>query len=130
MIIMKKKISLKNDECKCNEFTVEPFGVVFEGPLEGVLAAAGRVVVEIRAEDDGIGFGELGVGARVERRQTPRIAVLHPNGRAVVARVERALGDAHSNTGHVLISTQLRQISLKNINKKFNLLIYYFFKIF
>ena len=49
-------------------FTVEPFGVVFQCPFEGIFAATGRVVVEIRSENDGISFGEFSVGAGIERR--------------------------------------------------------------
>lgn len=99
----------ENDE---RRLTVEPLGVVFEGALERVLAPAGGVVVEVGAEDDGVGFGEFGVGARVERRQVARIAALDPHGRAVVRRVERALGDAHAHPGHVLVAAQMRQIRL------------------
>lgn len=94
--------------------TVQPLGVVFERPLERVLAPSGRVVVQVGAENHCVGFRELGVGARVEGGQLAGVAALHPHGRRVVARVERALGDAHAHAGHVLVAPQVRQVGLEN----------------
>lgn len=82
---------------------VEPLGVVFEGSLVGELAFHGGEVEELRAEDDGVGLGELGVGARVEAGQVARIPALHPGRRRVVRRVVRALGDPVPHARDVLV---------------------------
>lgn len=111
---MKKKINGKRKSLNkaWAKLTVQPFGIVFQCPLERELTTARRVVVQIGAEDDGVGFGELGVGAGIEGRQVARIAALDPHGRRVVARVKRALGDAHPNSGDVLVASQMRQVGL------------------
>lgn len=93
--------------------TVEPLGVVFKGALEGVEASSSGQVEEIGTEDDGVRFGELGVGSAVEGRQIARVALLHPHGRRVVVGVKRALGHAQSNARHVLAAQQVRQVGLQ-----------------
>ena len=103
--------------------TIEPFRVVFQGSFESVFTAPGGIVVEIRSENDGIGFGELGVGARVEGRQTSGVAMFHPHSRAVVTRIEWTLGDAHSDARNVFIPAQLSQIGLLESFRRVQLVI-------
>lgn len=43
--------------------TVEPLGVVLDGPLEGELSVASREVVQVCSEDDRISLGEFRVGS-------------------------------------------------------------------
>ena len=95
-----------------SKLTVQPLWIVFQRPFESVFATARSVIVEIGAEDDGVGFGELGVGAGIEGGQIARIASLNPDGRRIVAGVKRALGDAHADTGDVLVATQMSQVGL------------------
>lgn len=84
--------------------TVEPFGVVLECPLEAERLATGSQIVEIRAEDYGIGFGELGVRARIKSWQVSGIALLDPDRRRIVRRVIRTLRDAHSHSRDKLVA--------------------------
>ena len=103
---------------KKKKLTVQPFGIVFESAFECVFTSAGRVVVQVGAEDDSVGFGEFGIGAGIESRQIARIAAFHPHGRRIVARIERAFSDAHTDARHVFISTQMCQIGLLSIKEK------------
>lgn len=84
--------------------TVKPFGIILERPLEAERLTAGSQIVEIRAEDYGIGFGELGVGAGIKSWQVTRIALLDPDRRRIVRRVVRALCDAHSYPRYELVT--------------------------
>jgi len=94
--------------------TVEPLGVIFQGALEGVEASAGGQVEEVGAEDDGVRFGEFGVGAAVEGGQVARVALLHPHRGRVVVGVERALCHPQTNPRHVLAPMRVRQVRLQN----------------
>lgn len=100
------------------KLTVQPFRIVFQCAFEGELATARRVVVQIRAENDGVRFGELGIRTGIECGQVARIAALHPDGRRIIARVKRALGNAHAHTGDVFIATQMRQVGLHQFRFK------------
>lgn len=90
--------------------TVQPLGVVFECSLVAELLAASRQVVQVSAEDDGIGLGELCVRTAVECREFPRVAMLNPHSRGVVIGIVGTLGDPIANTGNVLAAVKVRQI--------------------
>lgn len=57
--------------------TVQPLGVVLDGPLEGVPLLPCTRVVEVGAEDDRVGLRELGHGPAVQAGQTGRVAALY-----------------------------------------------------
>lgn len=84
--------------------TVEPFRVVFECTLEAEFSTAGGEVVEVGAEDDGVGFGEFGVGAGIEAGEVAGVSVFDPDCCGVVGGVVRAFRNAHSDTWDVLVS--------------------------
>lgn len=84
--------------------TIEPLGIVLERSFEAERLATGSQIVEIRAEDYGIGFGELGIRAGIKSWQVPRIALLDPNRRRVVRRIVRALRDTHSHSRNKLVT--------------------------
>lgn len=93
--------------------TVKPLGIVLERPLEAERLAAGSQIEEIRAEDYGIGFGELGVRAGIKSWKVSGIALLDPDRRRIVRRVVRALRDAHSYSWDELVTRQVSQIALE-----------------
>jgi len=84
--------------------TIEPLGVVLECPLEAIRLTTGSQIVEIRAEDYGIGFGEFGVRAGIKSWQVSGIALLDPDCRRIVRRVIRALRDTHSYSRDKLVA--------------------------
>lgn len=92
--------------------TVQPLGVVLEGPLEAELLPAGGQVVEVRPENDGVGFGEFGVGSGVESGQVSGVALFHPNCRRIVRRVVGTLGDPHSYSRYEGVAAEVGQIPL------------------
>lgn len=93
--------------------TVQPLGVVLQGPLEAVLLPARGQVVEVGPEDDRVGLGELGVRAGVEAGEVAGVAALHPDGGRVVGGVVRALRDAHTDAGDEGRTAQSRQVRLQ-----------------
>lgn len=95
--------------------TVQPLGVVLEGPLETELLPAGRKVVQVRAEDNRVGFGEFRVRPRVEARKVSGVSLLHPHGGRVVRRVVGALRYAHAYSGHKGGPAQPGQVRLEQI---------------
>lgn len=72
--------------------------------------------MQVSSEYDGVCFGELCVGAGVQRGQTARVAALHPQRGRVVRRVVGALRDAHPDAWHVLMAGQVRQVRLEQKN--------------
>lgn len=58
--------------------TVQPFGIIFDSPLERVYLLAGRDVVQVRPEDDCIRFRELGHRSAIQSGQSCRVTRLWP----------------------------------------------------
>jgi len=106
-------LNIRNNDTAGRVLTVEPLGVVLERPLEAERLATGSQIVEVRAEDDGVGLGEFGVRAGVKSRQVPRIALLDPDCRRIVRGVVGALRDAHADAGNELVARQVSQIALQ-----------------
>lgn len=92
--------------------TVQPLGVVLEGPLETELLPAGRKVVQVRAEDNRVRLGEFGVRAGVEAGQVSGVAPFHPHGGGVVRRIVGTLCYAHAYSGHKGGAAQAGQVRL------------------
>lgn len=93
--------------------TIEPFGVVFKRPFKREFTSSSRQVVQVSAEDHGVSFRELSVGAGVEGGQRARVPALHPQRRRVIRRVVRTLRDAHTDAWHVLVTGQVCQVRLQ-----------------
>jgi len=110
-------LSKCNYRCCYDTLTVEPVGIVFQRSLERELLTSRGQVEQVRAEDDRVRFGELGVGAAVQGRQLSRVALLRPDGRRIVQRVVRTFGRAETHAGHVLVSGQVRQVGLREKKK-------------
>jgi len=49
--------------------TVQPLGVVFQGPLEFILQPFSRSIIQISAENNRVRLGELGIGAGVLEKE-------------------------------------------------------------
>lgn len=90
-------------------------GIIFDRPLESVFSATGFLIENVAPEDDGVGLGELGVGARVNGWMTSGISVLHPDGRGVVLGVEGTLGDTIANARVEFVSGQFGQVGVDHV---------------
>lgn len=75
---------------------------------------AGAEIKEVVAKDDGVGLGELCVGAGVDGGQAAGVAARHPHRRAVVRRVVRALGHSQPHAWDVLVARQMCKVQLWN----------------
>lgn len=93
--------------------TVQPFGVIFESPLEGKLLTPRRQIVKVGPEYNCVGFREFGVSSRVESGQIPWITFFYPDCSGVVGWVVGTFGNTHTDSRHERVSTEMSQIRLK-----------------